>query len=229
MSLNPGSISENGGTATGTVTRNNFDLSSSVTVTLSSSDTTEATVPASVTIPAGASSATFTVQAVDDTVLDGSQFLNITSTASGYVTDTKSLTVTDYETLSLSLSATTVAENSGTLTGTVTRNNTDIQSALSINLFSSDTSEITVPAAVTIPAGQASVDFTITVIDDALLDGLQTATITAQSAGYINATKSIDVTDYETLTLTLLSASISELGGVAQARVTRTNRILPPR
>ncbi len=45
---------------TATVSRNSYDLTQSLTVNLASSDTTEATVPASVTIPAGASTATFT-------------------------------------------------------------------------------------------------------------------------------------------------------------------------
>src|SRR5207249_3643456 len=50
VAINPTTISENAGSgaATGQVTRNNADLSSALTVTLSSSDTTEATVPTTV-------------------------------------------------------------------------------------------------------------------------------------------------------------------------------------
>ncbi len=60
-------------TATGTVTRSNTDITSPVTVTLVSNDTTEANVPSEVTILAGQTSASFTVTAVDDNLLDGTQ------------------------------------------------------------------------------------------------------------------------------------------------------------
>src|SRR4051794_22750573 len=69
LSLVNASLVENGPATTGTVTRTG-DLSQALTVALASSDTTEATVPAAVTIPAGSASATFTVTPVDDTVLD---------------------------------------------------------------------------------------------------------------------------------------------------------------
>ena len=48
----------------------------------------------------------------------------------------------------------------------------------SVNLSTSDISEVAAPAIVTIPAGEASVDFTLSVLDDKLLDGTQTASIT---------------------------------------------------
>ena len=54
--------------------------------------------------------------------------------------------MTDYETLSLTISPTwIISENGGTTTGTVTRNNTDRSLPLTVNLASSDTSEATVP------------------------------------------------------------------------------------
>ncbi len=48
---------------------------------LSSSDTTEATVPASVQIPAGQNTTSFGVTAVLDGVVDGSQLVVITASA----------------------------------------------------------------------------------------------------------------------------------------------------
>ena len=67
----PTTISENGGSATATVTRNNTDIGQELVVNVASNDTTEASVPATVTIPANQASTTFTVSAVDDTLLDG--------------------------------------------------------------------------------------------------------------------------------------------------------------
>ncbi|MBN9522042.1 tandem-95 repeat protein [bacterium] len=69
------------GAATGTVTRDG-DLSQALTVALQSSDTTEVTVQSSVVIQAGQASATFAVNAVDDTLVDGTQSATITASAS---------------------------------------------------------------------------------------------------------------------------------------------------
>jgi hypothetical protein len=73
------------------------DLSQPLTVTLASNDTTEATVPATVTISAGQASATFAVNAVDDTISDGNQTVTISVAASGYNSGSTTLVVTDNE------------------------------------------------------------------------------------------------------------------------------------
>ena len=95
LTITPASISENGGTATGTVSRNDGDLSFALVVTLTSGDTTEASVPAAITIPVGQTSATFLIDAVDDAVVDGTQTVAITATADSYVSGSVSLDVTD--------------------------------------------------------------------------------------------------------------------------------------
>ncbi len=78
-------MSENGGTITGTVTRSNTDIATPIIVSLASDDTSEATVPAhGHDTRAGQASTTFTIAAVDDTLLDGTQRVNITATSSGY-------------------------------------------------------------------------------------------------------------------------------------------------
>lgn len=80
--------------ATGTVTRTG-STTAELVVTLSSSDTTEATVPASVTIAAGQASATFNVTAVDDSFPDGPQNVTITASATGATPATFEITVQD--------------------------------------------------------------------------------------------------------------------------------------
>ena len=75
------SISESAGpaAATATVTRNTGTVGDLV-VELTSSDTSEATVPTTITIPDGATSATFTLDAEDDSLVDGSQTVTLTAT-----------------------------------------------------------------------------------------------------------------------------------------------------
>ena len=79
---------------TGTITRNtgsNGDL----LVALSSSRTNEAVVPPTVTIPAGQTSAAFSVASVNDGVSDGNQRVTITAAASNYAPGNAVLTVSD--------------------------------------------------------------------------------------------------------------------------------------
>lgn len=99
VAIAPASISEAAGTnaATGTVTRANDPggNASPLTVMLLSSDTTEATVPAMVTIPATMASTTFAVDAVDDAAVDGTQSSTITASAGGFTSGTFNLSITD--------------------------------------------------------------------------------------------------------------------------------------
>ncbi len=94
VSIDVASMSENGGSATGTVTRPG-DTSAALVVNLSSDDTTEATTPVSVEIPAGSASATFPITAVDDALIDGTQTTGITVTAAGFLDSTAFIDVTD--------------------------------------------------------------------------------------------------------------------------------------
>ncbi len=93
LEIAPASISEAGGIATGTVTRNT-DTDTALTVTLTSDDTSEATVPTTVTIPVGETSATFIVTGIDDAIADGDQIATITASV-GVLEATAALTVED--------------------------------------------------------------------------------------------------------------------------------------
>ncbi|MEL6383707.1 MAG: Ig-like domain-containing protein [Cyanobacteria bacterium J06626_18] len=223
LTLDTPSIAENGGTATATITRNT-PTSDALTVTLSSSDTSEATVPTTVVIPAGQTSATFTVTGVDDAIADGTQTPTITATTTGFTDSTAALAITDDETaaLSLSLDADSITEQGGVATATVSRN-TPTDEALTVALSSSDTGEATVPNTVVIAAGQTSATFAVTAVDDTLVDGTQTATIAATTTGLTNSVTTLDITDDEVpaLSLSLDSNSIVENGGTAIATVTR--------
>ncbi|MFN6579144.1 MAG: putative Ig domain-containing protein, partial [Aulosira sp. ZfuVER01] len=90
--LNKENISE-GETANGTITRNTEDTSSELIVTLISSDTTEATVPQTVTIPVNQTSASFTLTGVTDNIVDTSQIAKITASANGFENGTDSIVI----------------------------------------------------------------------------------------------------------------------------------------
>ena len=230
VSVAPASVAENAGigATTGTVTRSNTDdLSQALIVNISSADTSEATVAATVTIAAGTASATFAINAVDDALLDGPQHVTILATATGYEGGSAVVQVTDQETLTVSMTPASVAENAGAgaATGTVTRSNTDLAQALIVSLSSNDASEATVPATVTIPAGQSSAQFTINAVDDALLDGAQDVSISATAPAYVTGSAVLQVTDHETLSVSISASSVAENAGAGAAigTVTRSN------
>src|SRR5262249_23167371 len=84
LSVNPHALLEGPGpnsSAVGTVTRVGTDNSQALTVNLVSSDTTEATVPPYVVIPAGQAAASSPVTAVADYYPDGTQNVTISGTA----------------------------------------------------------------------------------------------------------------------------------------------------
>ena len=91
------SISEAAGPAATTATVTRSDTSGNLTVHLATDDTSEATVPSTVIIPAGATSTTFDIDAIDDTDNDGTQTVLITAAASGYTGTSDAIEVTDNE------------------------------------------------------------------------------------------------------------------------------------
>lgn len=88
-----------------------------------------------------------------------------------------------------------ISESGGQSSATVTRATSNLSQALLVNLFSSDSTEAVVPTSVTIPAGATSVGFTISAVDDAIVDGTQAVTISASASGFTGSSKRIDITD----------------------------------
>ena len=207
-------ISENGG-STALVISRNAALDKPLQVSLTSSDTSEAMVPASVTIAAGSTQVAVRVAGVNDSISDGDQQVTITAAASGFASTSSQLTVTDDDVakLELSLSATSIAENGGKLTLTVSRN-AGLDKAITAKLVSSDTSEATVPASITFAAGETSKTVTVTAVDDSVADGSQSVNITASATGLQSASSRLTVTDNDTarLTISLAASSIIETG-----------------
>lgn len=98
LSIAPSTVVETAGdnASLGTVTINQA-VSYPLTVNISSSDITEASVPASIVIPAGQLSGTFPIRAVDDNFSDGVQTSTITVSATNFLNVSKILTITDDE------------------------------------------------------------------------------------------------------------------------------------
>ncbi|MEX0585113.1 MAG: hypothetical protein WD176_00620, partial [Pirellulales bacterium] len=89
-------FNENAGAmvSAGRVTRNT-PTTADLVVNLLSSDPSEARVPATVIIPAGAAFATFTIDAVNDPWIDGTQSATLTAYAAGFASGSAIVSITD--------------------------------------------------------------------------------------------------------------------------------------
>ncbi len=225
------SISENSATnaVSFTVTRHGSSTTAAQTVTLTSATPLRLTVPASVIIPAGQSSFTFSGSTVNNDAFDGNADVVVTAAATGLTSGTTSLTVIEDElapSLSLSLTKTSVSEGAGTNAAslTVTRQNSNTTQALLVTLGLSDSTRLSVPATLTIPAGQSSASVNFNAIDNGAVDGSLPVTITTSVTGstfFANRQTLLTVTDDENAVLswTPSTSSVLETVGTLNATV----------
>ena len=155
LSRSPTSV-VGGNNSTGTVTLNGKAPTGGAVVTVSSSNISAAQVPATVTIAAGATSASFTI-----TTKGVASSTSVTLTAVYGVTRTTTLTVSVASLTGLTLSPSTVTGGTSS-TGTLTLNGAAPSGGAVVSLSSTNTTAAQVPATATIPAGANSVTFTVT-------------------------------------------------------------------
>ena len=166
-------LSEPSSSVSGNVSRNTSV--GTVVVSLASDDTTEVTVADNVTIPAGNTYALITVNAADDDLVDGTVNASITASATGYSSDSESVSVLDDDTAGVSLSVTTltVSENGSSDTVDLVL---DAQPSADVTIVvgSVDTTELS-PSTnlLTFTAANWSVAQTLTIVgvDDSTADG----------------------------------------------------------
>ncbi len=180
----PGNIP--GGTpATGTVHLSAAAPSGGAVVALSSANTSLATVPASVTVPSGQLTATFT--ATTATVTQTTPVV-ISASLDGTTVSTTLFLVVSRAVASVTLNPSTVVGPASS-TGTVTLRSAAPSGNAVVSLASSNTVLATVPSTVVVPSGQASATFTV-----------NAAQVTATATVVISATHE-NVTESATLTI----------------------------
>ena len=187
LTLIPTSVT-GGDSSTGTVTLSGPAPSGGAQVALSSSDISVATVPSSVTVVAGATSATFTV---NTSAVTASTTVTISASYAG-ITKSASLTVNPAPPPTPTLTSLTLSPPSvtgGTSSrGTVTLSGPAPSGGAQVTLSSSDTSAATVPSSVTVAAGATSATFTVST------SAVATSTTVTISASYAGITKSASLT-----------------------------------
>ncbi len=154
VSLSPSSVT-GGNVAASTVSLSGPAAAGGTAVLLSSSNLAVASVPASVTVPAGTSSAEFSVTT---SAVATATSISISASFNG-VTQTSTLTVVPTALASLTLNPTSVTSGSSS-TGTVTLTGPAPNGGIVVALSSSN-GKVAVPANVTVPAGSSSATFEV--------------------------------------------------------------------
>ena len=186
-------VTEAGDTDTFTVVLN-AQPSSNVVLSISSSDTGEATVTSLITFTSANwdTAQVVTVTGVDDDIIDGTQNSNLTLSIVSAITDddfdavadqTVSVSTTDDDVAGFTVSepdgSTTVTEAGDTDTFTVVLN-AQPDSDVVLSITSSDTGEATVTSSLTFTSANwdTAQVVTVTGVDDDLIDGTITSTTT---------------------------------------------------
>lgn len=172
ISLNPTTVL-GGASSTGSLTLSGIAGTDGSVVTLASSNAS-ATVPSSVSVPAGQSTTTFTISTIP--VSTSSQA--IISAALGGTTQTATLSVTAPVIVSVTLAPNTI-QGGNSSTATVKLSGSAPAGGLGLSLSSSNLSA-TVPQTISVPAGTNSTTFTVATVG---VSSLTTATISASVNG----------------------------------------------
>ena len=156
LTVSPSTIGA-GQSATGTVTLKAAAPAGGWTINLAAGVPGEVTVPASIVIPAGATTGNFaiTTRVSSSTVTSGIYATDATSSKS------TSLTVVGDSISNLSVSPTTIGGN-GTATGTVTLASPAPVGGWNVNLSVGVPGALSVPPSIIIPAGSTTATFTLT-------------------------------------------------------------------
>jgi uncharacterized repeat protein (TIGR01451 family) len=172
--------------------------SSNVLVNLSSTHPAELQMPATITIPAGETNAAFDLNILDDGVTDGTQIVTVRGSASGYGDASATIWIHDLETANLGwVLPANILENSGNVAVVLT-SSVPVAADAFVQLTSSVTARLQVPAWVVIPAGTNTTQVILHMVDNHEIDGDQTVFLTAHVQNWTDANASLDVLDDET-------------------------------
>ena len=223
----PVQVSEGAGSVSGSITLATASATDTVLL-LAASAPAKLTVPASVTVPAGQTVATFPITVIEDGIADGNRTVTLTGTITGQLARSILIVVLDNDALPFTLAApTTVVEGVTGQTGTITLGGL-AAGVITVNLASSDTTAVQVPASVVFQPGQQTATFPITIVDDTKIDGTQVATITASVPGWTDATATVQVTDNETRNLSISAPFSVNEGGTATGTVSLSGTLPAP-
>ena len=254
LSIGPSSVAEGAGDAAMTVTAafsNASTYAQATTVAVTVGDAADSAaagadyVPVAgfeVTIPAGETSAdaTFTLGAVDDTLVEGDETVSVAGSAAGLAVNGTAFALADDDAapeIALSIEPSSLAEGAGDTAMTVTATFSNASTyargtAVAVTVGDAADSAAAgadyVPVAgfeVTIPAGETRADatFTLSPVDDTLVEGDETITVSGTNTDLKVSPDHVTLTDDDAVPMVALSigpSSVAEGAGDTAMTVT---------
>ena len=200
---------------------------SPLTFSLFSAPGSPLTLPPAVTIPAGATSASFQFTVEEDEVITLTRSVSVDASAAGVVVAQGSVTVIDNEVPVVSLSLPATLKEGETPSDNATLNFVPAPAIpLTLKLTAIPGRELTLPTTLTLPAGQNQVSFTARATNDTSIDGDIPVTVTASAAGMAPVSAATTATDNETRTLALTLPTTIKEGASGTASITLSG-VLP--
>ncbi|MDB6138581.1 MAG: hypothetical protein JWO94_1653 [Verrucomicrobiaceae bacterium] len=197
-----------------------YALDTDVTLQISASPSGLLTLPATVTIPARQTLADFTFGVADDSLVNLSRTVVINAFVPGITSKSAVITVLDDEppvaTLTLPAQVTEGETPTNNATVTIDRAATV---PVTLILTALPATELSLPASVTIPAGQTQAQFTVQAADDYRIDGAVPVVVTASNPSMAPATASITALDNEQTVLSFALPAWVQEGSSATAQV----------
>lgn len=132
--------------------------------------------------------------------------------------------------LYLSAASAEMKENVASGVRFTVRRSGPVDEALSVTVGAADAASLSVPATVTIPAGSVSTIFTVTPVDNSLVDGARLVPVSVSADGFRGAFVPLTILDDEVprLSVSLSQTSIREGDGVIIVTVTREGPLDEP-
>ncbi len=219
--LLPDSLTEGGAPGEGRVFIPEI-RTSDLTVSLHTDDGSGITVPESLVIPAGKTSAVFEISAADDSIADGTESVLIRASAAAYNPGSALMQVHDNESAFLTLTLPEVfSEGSGLMeqSGSISVSPLP-EKDIRVSLSSDHPADIRVPAAVTVPAGQSGTFFDIYITDNSETDDTRTAGISASVRGWPRSRVSVQIADNDRYALAVcIPESAEEAAGALTGKI----------
>ncbi|WP_146407579.1 DUF4465 domain-containing protein [Allorhodopirellula heiligendammensis] len=183
----------------GRVSRPSLDSSTELTVSLTRTGSDQATLPDAVTIPAGADYAEFSITPVNDAVPTPDRELQVTASADLFVPTTRSLLIQDDEVLSIHFTPSIVNATEGAgpsgASLTLTRNDADVSTPLTVTLTHDATDLLSIPTTATFASTQRTITIPVDVLDDDIASSGQTVHVQAAASGRASAQLTIELAD----------------------------------
>ena len=217
IDLADSSVAESAGSnaTTARVSRPTSDTSREIEVTLSADE--GVVVPDTVTIPSGQRFVEFAVGVSDDSIVNSNRSLQITASADEFADGTTDLMVQEDDLLTLATLPTRTVNEGTSFDVSITRNDGNVSSALTVQLSSNAPNVLSFPSEVTIQAGQASATVSVEAVRDFIdRDDIQ-ANVTMSAEGYVSVQSTITISDVDNPTV-----SLSVAGDLTEANASST-------